>query len=51
MAQVNQGDEVKKSKRTTGVTIGEIVYTNAFALVEYAEGKSGMLIDGLTVEN
>jgi hypothetical protein len=39
MAQVDQGDVVKKSKRTTGVTTGEIVYTNAFVLVEYTEGK------------
>lgn len=39
MAEVNQGDVVRKSGRTTGVTTGEVVHTNASVLVEYAEGK------------
>ena len=47
--EVSKGDRVWKSGRTTGVTTGEIVHTNASVWVTYG-GKSAYFVDQIVVE-
>ena len=47
--EVSKGDIVRKSGRTTGVTTGEIVHTNASVWVGYG-GKSAYFVDQIVVE-
>ena len=47
--EVSKGDIVRKSGRTTGVTTGEIVHTNASVWVGY-DGKSAYFVDQIVVE-
>ena len=47
--EVSKGDIVRKSGRTTGVTTGEIVHTNASVWVVY-DGKSAYFVDQIVVE-
>ena len=47
--EVSIGDIVRKSGRTTGVTTGEVIYTNASVLVEY-DGHSAHFVDQIVVE-
>ncbi|MCK4843631.1 MAG: hypothetical protein KAS83_01500, partial [Dehalococcoidia bacterium] len=48
-AEVSKGDIVRKSGRTTGVTTGEIIHTNASVWVGY-DGKSAYFVDQIVVE-
>jgi len=47
--EVSKGDIVRKSGRTTGVTTGEVVYTNASVWVTYGD-KSAYFVDQIVVE-
>ena len=47
--EVSKGDIVRKSGRTTGVTTGEIIHTNASVWVGY-DGKSAYFVDQIVVE-
>jgi len=47
--EVSKGDIVRKSGRTTGVTTGEIVHTNASVWVGY-DGKLAYFVDQIVVE-
>ena len=49
MAEVNQGDVVRKSGRTSGVTTGEIVHTNASVSVEYTQGEPYIMLIPLSM--
>jgi hypothetical protein len=46
--EVSVGDIVRKSGRTTGVTTGEVVFTDASVLVEY-DGHSARFVDQVVV--
>jgi hypothetical protein len=46
--EVSQGDIVRKSGRTTGVTTGEVLYTNAVAWVDY-DGQRAYFVDQIVV--
>ena len=48
-ANVSAGDIVRKSGRTTGVTTGEVIYTNASVAVNYEE-QSAYFVDQIVVE-
>jgi len=45
---VSQGDTVRKSGRTTGVTSGEVLYTNVAVVVSYGS-KSAYFVDQIVV--
>ncbi|MCJ7669274.1 MAG: hypothetical protein MUO61_02010 [Dehalococcoidia bacterium] len=47
-AEVSQGDIVRKSGRTTGVTTGEVLYTNVSVTVWYGD-KSTYFVDQIVV--
>lgn len=47
--EVSTGDIVRKSGRTTGVTTGEVIYTDASVLVEY-DGRSALFVDLIEVK-
>jgi hypothetical protein len=47
-ANVSQGDTVRKSGRTTGVTTGEVLYTNVNVMVSYGS-KSAYFVDQIVV--
>jgi len=46
--EVSRGDTVRKSGRTTGVTIGEVVHTNASIVVWYGD-QSAYFVDQIVV--
>jgi chaperone required for assembly of F1-ATPase len=46
--EVSKGDSVRKSGRTTGVTKGEVVYTNASVWVRYGD-QSAYFVDQILV--
>ena len=46
--EVSQGDTVRKSGRTTGVTTGEVLYTNVAVIVNYGS-KSAYFVDQIVV--
>ena len=46
--EVSEGDNVRKSGRTTGVTTGEIVHTNASVWVTYGD-RSAYFVDQIVV--
>jgi hypothetical protein len=47
--EVSPGDIVRKSGRTTGVTTGEVLYTNASGIVHYGS-RSAYFVDLIVVE-
>jgi hypothetical protein len=47
-AEVPEGEIVRKSGRTTGVTTGEVLYTDAAAWVEY-DGQRAYFVDQIVV--
>jgi hypothetical protein len=48
--EVSTGNIVRKSGRTTGVTTGEVLYTDASVTVHYYGGKSAYFVDQIVVE-
>jgi hypothetical protein len=46
---VSTGDIVRKSGRTTGVTTGEVLYTNVSVTVNYGSNKSAYFVDQIVV--
>jgi hypothetical protein len=46
--EVSQGDTVRKSGRTTGVTTGEVIHTNVSVVVRYGS-KSAYFVDQIVV--
>jgi hypothetical protein len=46
--EVSEGDIVRKSGRTTGVTTGEVIHTNASVLVWYGD-QSALFVDQIVV--
>ena len=46
--EVSEGDMVRKSGRTTGVTTGEVFYTSASIWIEY-DGQSAYFVDQIVV--
>jgi len=46
--EVSDGDVVRKSGRTTGVTTGEVLYTNASVWVDY-DGQRAYFVDQIVV--
>ena len=47
-SEVSQGDTVRKSGRTTGVTTGEVIHTNVSVVVGYGS-KSAYFVDQIVV--
>ncbi len=47
-AEVSKGDTVRKSGRTTGVTTGQVVHTNASLWVDYGD-RSAYFVDQIVV--
>jgi hypothetical protein len=47
--EVSQGDTVRKSGRTTGVTTGEVLYTNVSVVVQYGS-KRAYFVDQIVVD-
>jgi Divergent InlB B-repeat domain len=47
-SEVSQGDTVRKSGRTTGVTTGEVIHTNVSVVVRYGS-KSAYFVDQIVV--
>jgi hypothetical protein len=46
--EVSQGDTVRKSGRTTGVTTGEVIHTNVSVVIRYGS-KSAYFVDQIVV--
>jgi len=47
--EVSEGDIVRKSGRTTGVTTGEVIYTNVNVVVKYDDDHSAYFVDQIVV--